>query len=85
MTRREFHTATLLTNGKILIAGRWQINLPSAGTLPSAELYDPVGGTFAVAAIMASTRYGHTATMLPNGQLPSWAAAARPNASCRAL
>src|SRR5437016_13655333 len=36
-TAREFHTATLLPNGKVLVAG----GVDSSGFLASAELYDP--------------------------------------------
>ena len=45
-TARFEHTATLLPNGKVLIAGG--INWTSAGIYPLslAELYDPSAGTF---------------------------------------
>jgi N-acetylneuraminic acid mutarotase len=64
---RWTHTATLLSNGKVLIAG-------GAGTdgitpLATAELYDPASGTWAVTGNLATPRYGHTATLLPNGQV----------------
>ena len=57
------HTATLLPSGKVLIAG---------GTYPpatSAELYDPVTGTFAATGSMSATRDSHTATLLPSGKV----------------
>ena len=56
-TVRAYHTATLLLNGKVLIAGGW-------GGGGSAELYDPQTGIFRVTGSMTSPRGGHTATLL---------------------
>lgn len=68
---RWLHTATLLGNGKVLIAGGDGSQGPGidGGTpLASAEIYDPVAGTFSpVTATMANPRYYHTATLLNNG------------------
>lgn len=71
---RAGHTATLLLNGKVLIAGGdspciGQIACPAAGFQPlaSAELYDPLTGAFAAAGSMALPRYGHQATLLADG------------------
>jgi len=63
---REEHTATLLGNGKVLIAG----GTDGRGTvLASAEVYDPVRDRWASAGSMAATRIGHTATLLPSGKV----------------
>ena len=59
---RHSATATLLPDGKVLIAG----GMPANGVFfSSAELYDPVRGTFTPAGDMHSIRgYGATATRL---------------------
>ena len=63
---REFHTATLLNNGKVLIAG----GEDGTGTeLNSAELYDPTTGTFSFTGSMTIPRVFHTATLLNNGKV----------------
>jgi hypothetical protein len=65
-TPRWVHTATLLADGKVLIAGGGGV--PN-GFLESVELYDPQTGAFTLAAPMHTPRYGHTATLLPDGKV----------------
>lgn len=63
---RSGHTATLLTNGKILITGG------ITGPENFAELYDPATGTFVPTGkpnLSALSRTHHTATLLPNGKV----------------
>jgi hypothetical protein len=62
---RAFHTATMLPNGKVLIAGGMNLT----NVFASAELYDPEAGTFAATGSMAAHRQHHTATLLPNGKV----------------
>jgi hypothetical protein len=62
---RDFHTATLLPNGQVLVAG----GANETGALPSAELYAPVANTWTSAAALKAARNGHTATLLPTGQV----------------
>src|ERR1700694_5709000 len=66
-TARQFHTATLLPNGKVLITGGFVGDYSSA--FSSAELYDPSTGTFSATSDMTTARYAHTATLLPNGKV----------------
>jgi hypothetical protein len=55
------HTATLLFNGKVLVAG---------GSLgKNAELYDPNTETWTNMGSMNTGRIYHTATLLPNGKV----------------
>jgi N-acetylneuraminic acid mutarotase len=66
-TARYFHTATLLQNGKILVAG----GSTGSGSTPiaTAELYDPATGTWSNTGSLAQARFHHTATLLSTGQV----------------
>ena len=66
---REFHTATLLANGKVLVAGSGNQDGYCLNGLSSAELYDPVANSFALTGAMTIGRYAHTATLLANGKV----------------
>ena len=59
------HTATLLPNGKVLVAGGDN----GSGELSSAELYDPTSGTWTPTGSLNTARESHTATLLPNGKV----------------
>lgn len=63
---RDGHTATLLSNGKVLVTGGYDT---SGKPLASSELYDPVLGTWSPTGALANARYFHTATLLPNGMV----------------
>jgi hypothetical protein len=67
---RTQHTATLLLDGTILVAGGLKFDTAiGGGATAAAELYDATSGTFAATGSMATHRYGHNATLLANGAL----------------
>ncbi len=68
-TTREVHTATLLPNGKVLIAGGAGSNGILASAESSAELYDPAADQWTLTGSMSTPRVGATATLLPNGKV----------------
>ena len=62
---RAEHTATLLRDGTVLIAGSQLF----PGVTVSAELYDPATEAFIITADMTSPRFFHTATLLLDGRI----------------
>ena len=72
-TPRHFHTASLLPNGKALLVGG--INefpgqeSPEFSVLWSADLFDPNSDSFLFTGSLGTQRFGHTATLLNNGQI----------------
>src|SRR5205823_249618 len=65
-TPRAAHTATLLSNGKVLIAGGMERDGVFFAT---AELYDPATGKFIPTGSMSTKRVGHKAVLLQNGRV----------------
>jgi N-acetylneuraminic acid mutarotase len=69
-------TATLLQDGKVLLAGGcdviydpWTVDEEVDGALVNAELYDPSTGSWSVTGSLNAGRVFHTATLLPNGDV----------------
>jgi hypothetical protein len=63
---RIAHTATLLPDGRVLIAGGSDRD---GHVSASAELYDPVKRTFSETSAMAVARYKHTAGLMADGRV----------------
>jgi hypothetical protein len=63
-TARRHHSATLLPDGKVLVAGG-----QDAAELSSAELYDPRTGTWSATGSMSVARMRHAAVLLPDGKV----------------
>lgn len=65
------HSATLLPDGKVLIAGGFGADPVTSDdvTTFTAELYDPATGRFTRTGSMALARSGHTATPISNGRV----------------
>ncbi|XYH98433.1 kelch repeat-containing protein [Sorangium sp. So ce1128] len=75
ITPRGEHTATVLQDGRVLVAGGFPVvdappytNL-AAMSLREAEIYDPATRTWSPAAPLAQPRSGHAAVLLPSGRV----------------
>ncbi len=62
---RFWHTATVLHDGRVLVAGGHDGRQARA----DAELYDPHTDTWTLTGSMRAAQFGHTATLLPDGQV----------------
>jgi hypothetical protein len=65
MNARARHTATLLADGRVLVAGGWA----NDNFMTGAQIYDPVTGTWMNTGSMSSVHALHTETLLSDGQV----------------
>jgi hypothetical protein len=66
---RGFHAATLLLDGRVLITGGNDQGWGNGHFLATAEIYDPIAGTFTETGSMTDGRSSHTATLLADGRV----------------
>lgn len=66
---RSGHTATLLPDGKVLLAGGMERAAGDEINTDTAELFDPQSNTCRLVGRMHARRAGHTAVLLPNGDV----------------
>ena len=64
-TPRKSHTATLLADGMVLVAG----GADRTGIIASAEIYDPALEDWMLTGSLNTARYYHTGTLLPIGKV----------------
>jgi hypothetical protein len=69
MVPRASHTAVLLPNGQVLIAGGHAGRGAAIQIYATAELYDPATGTFRPTGTMTHIRHKHAAALLPDGRV----------------
>jgi uncharacterized protein (TIGR03437 family) len=65
VTPREYHTATLLPDGRVLIAA----GSTNVAIFNSAEIYNPTSNTFTATGALGVARFGANAVLLPDGKV----------------
>lgn len=66
---RESHTATKLQDGRVLIAGGHRGRHAAIVIYESAEIYDPVAGSFSPTGYMTLRRHKHDGVLLADGRV----------------
>ncbi|GBD88249.1 N-acetylneuraminate epimerase [bacterium BMS3Abin03] len=62
---RQGHTATVMPDGRVLVAG----GLNSSGSIKQCEIFDPETGVWSMTDSLNIERDGHSAVLLPNGKV----------------
>jgi len=67
-------TATALHDGRVLFVGGWMkdANGNWQTTSATAQIFDPATSRFEIVGNLRQPRYGHTATMFPDGRVLIW-------------
>jgi hypothetical protein len=68
-TARGDHTATLLPNGEVLVAGGYNWTTGVIADVDGAELYDAGRAAWVNTSRLNTARWAHTATLLPDGSV----------------
>jgi hypothetical protein len=68
-TGRHEHTATLLSDGRVLVVGGLRERSPGSPGLASAEIFDPISRKWSSTGSLNEGRCFHRATLLENGQV----------------
>jgi N-acetylneuraminic acid mutarotase len=68
-TARSQPTASLLANGKVLVAGGISVLNPCCSMTATAELYDPATGQWSTTGSLSAPRFNHIAVRLANGKV----------------
>ena len=62
-------SAALLADGRVLVVGQYPDSTYSWASIDSAEIYDPIAGSFTPTASIDEAAGIHTATVLPDGRV----------------
>ncbi len=66
---RERHSATLLPDGRVLVAGGLNLAPGTSTSVLNCEIFDPSTGKWTISAIPRVQRYDHTAVVLPGEEI----------------
>jgi hypothetical protein len=66
---RRSHSAVLLADGRVLVAGGWNYAAPTRDSATVAEIYDPMAGTWSDAGRMIRPRSSAKAVALTDGRV----------------
>lgn len=67
VTRHAYHTSILLPDGRVLVAGGLIDDRFDGQMSAAAEMFDPIDESWSATGAMTKARWGHSATLLPDG------------------